>query len=151
MFLDTDTFSQIVKFTPLISIDLVIVNQAGKVLLGQRNNRPARGFWFVPGGRILKDETLSVAFNRLTVAEIGLSKTLHEAEFLGVYEHFYEDNFSNENFTTHYVVLGYKLKIEFDLNQLPLKQHNQYCLLYESELLQNKDVHQNTKAYFINP
>lgn len=42
--LDRETFKTIVDKTPLISIDLVVKNTAGKVLLGQRLNRPAQGF-----------------------------------------------------------------------------------------------------------
>jgi colanic acid biosynthesis protein WcaH len=43
-------FKKIVESTPLISIDLVVRNDQGSVLLGKRTNRPAQNFWFVPGG-----------------------------------------------------------------------------------------------------
>ena len=58
MFLTDDKFLDVIKATPLVAIDLIIKNSSGFVLLGKRFNRPARGFWFVPGGRIRKDETL---------------------------------------------------------------------------------------------
>lgn len=57
-------FLEIVRLTPLVSIDLIVLDQAGDVLLGRRVNRPAQGMWFVPGGRIRKDETLADAFKR---------------------------------------------------------------------------------------
>lgn len=47
-------------------------NTQGQVLLGQRLNRPAQGYWFVPGGRIHKDETMTQAFARLTKEELGV-------------------------------------------------------------------------------
>jgi colanic acid biosynthesis protein WcaH len=53
LFLDDTTFKTVIASTPLISIDLVVKNTKGEYLLGYRNNRPAQGFWFVPGGRIL--------------------------------------------------------------------------------------------------
>ncbi|MDP2000518.1 MAG: hypothetical protein Q8K22_13130 [Rhodoferax sp.] len=54
--LDFDTFLDVVNHTPLVAVDLVLVRGGHEVLLGLRNNRPAQGFWFVPGGRILKNE-----------------------------------------------------------------------------------------------
>ncbi|HGY7193620.1 TPA: NUDIX domain-containing protein, partial [Escherichia coli] len=62
MFLDDNAFKNIIRNTPLISIDLIIQNEKDEYLVGKRNNRPARGFWFVPGGRILKDESLDNGF-----------------------------------------------------------------------------------------
>ena len=59
MFLDVDTFSTVISSTPLISIDLIVKNKSKKVLLGKRVNEPAFEFWFVPGERVFKDESLS--------------------------------------------------------------------------------------------
>ena len=72
MFLSQEDFATVVRATPLISIDLIVENERGEFLLGQRTNRPAQGYWFVPGGRVQKDETLAQAFERLTLAELGL-------------------------------------------------------------------------------
>lgn len=52
--LDTDIFATVVHCAPLISIDLLVQNAQGEYLLGLRNNRPAQGYWFVPGGRVKK-------------------------------------------------------------------------------------------------
>jgi colanic acid biosynthesis protein WcaH len=70
-FLEKQVFTTVIDSTPLVSIDLLVENTDGKVLLGYRNNRPAKGYWFVPGGRILKDESMDDAFKRLTLAELG--------------------------------------------------------------------------------
>lgn len=119
------------------------------MLLGQRLNRPAQGFWFVPGGRIRKDETMAQAFTRLAQEELGLiASGLADATFLGPYEHFYDDNFCNENFSTHYVVLGYKLIVDLDINVLPNDQHKAYRWLSTDDLLAANDVHINTKFIF---
>ncbi|WP_338062250.1 NUDIX domain-containing protein [Vibrio variabilis] len=71
MYLDKETFTTVIESTPLVSIDLLIENSKGQVLLGLRNNRPAQGFWFVPGGRILKNEKLDDAFMRLCQEELA--------------------------------------------------------------------------------
>ena len=149
MFLDKETFRTVVRSAPLVSIDLVVINSQGQVLLGQRTNRPAQGFWFVPGGRILKNEAMAAAFLRLSKAELGLACEIGSAEFLGVYEHFYTDNFSGTDFSTHYVVLGYRLVHDLDLNSLPDAQHHSYRWFDVAELLASVQVHDNTKAYFL--
>ncbi len=56
-----DAFLAVVRDAPLVSIDLVLPDDVGRLLMGLRTNEPARGSWFVPGGRILKDEPLDEA------------------------------------------------------------------------------------------
>ncbi|TKF64197.1 GDP-mannose mannosyl hydrolase [Vibrio sp. F13] len=148
MKLDTEAFKTVVASTPLISMDLIVQNNAGQVLLGYRNNRPAQGFWFVPGGRVLKDERFEMAFERLSDIELGERYTLSQAEFLGPYEHLYPDNFSGAAFTTHYVVLGYKITWNGELSDLPSEQHCDYRWWNIEDLLDASQVHDNTKAYF---
>ncbi|ENT6808910.1 GDP-mannose mannosyl hydrolase [Vibrio vulnificus] len=146
--LDEETFKTVVASTPLVSMDLIIRNLHGQVLLGLRTNRPAQGFWFVPGGRIGKDETFEQAFLRLTQIELGRPVPLVEATFLGLYQHLYSDNFSGTGFTTHYVVLGYQLTLDLDLHSLPEEQHQHYQWWGVQDLLNSEQVHRNTKAYF---
>lgn len=147
--LDKTQFQQIVAATPLISIDLIVRNELGQVLLGRRLNRPAQGFWFVPGGRVRKDERLNDAFWRLTKEELGVAASRDSARLLGPYEHFYADNFSGEDFSTHYVVLAYEVVWQVLQDALPVSQHDQYRWCSVNELLQDPSVHQHTKDYFL--
>ena len=149
MFLSQEDFATVVRSTPLISIDLIVENERGEFLLGKRTNRPAQGFWFVPGGRVQKDERLSDAFERLTLAELGLQLPMAAGQFYGVWQHFYDDNFSGTGFSTHYVVLGFRLKVsEADL-RLPDSQHDDYRWLKPDALLASDNVHDNSRAYFL--
>ena len=63
--LSPDDFHSVVRLAPLVSIDFIIRNARGEVLLGLRNNEPAKGFYCVPGGIILKQERLHEAFARI--------------------------------------------------------------------------------------
>ncbi|WP_339726231.1 GDP-mannose mannosyl hydrolase [uncultured Paraglaciecola sp.] len=149
MFLDKQTFSTVIKSTPLVSIDLVIKNNRGQALLGQRLNRPAKDYWFVPGGRILKDESLADAFVRLTTEELGQVFTIDQATLLGPFDHFYQDNVFGDEFTTHYVAIAYVLNIGDDLTNLPLDvQHGGYQWFEINDLLKQEKVHKHTKWYF---
>lgn len=147
MFLEKDLFSSIIKNTPLISIDLVVKNSEYKILLGKRVNKPAVGSWFVPGGRIYKDETIEKAFQRITKDEIGKEFSVEEAKFKGLYQHFYDDNVFNDNFSTHYIVLGFELVINEELS-LGTIQHEKYKWFDEKELLESEDVYSYVKDYF---
>lgn len=141
-------FAEIVAATPLISIDLIVRNPAGQILLGRRLNRPAQGYWFVPGGRVQKNERLDDAFTRLTREELGYAMSRTDACFLGPYEHFYNDNFSGDGFSTHYVVLGYELSWINEQMMLPVIQHDQYRWFDLAELQSDPLVHRHTKDYF---
>ena len=147
--LPLEAFRTVVELTPLVSIDFVVRNRAGRLLVGFRKNQPAQASWFVPGGRLGKNETRLEAFARLTKFELGVELAMERARFLGVFEHIYPDNFAGDpRFGTHYVVLAYA--IEADPAELDLPggdQHNGYLWMSEEELLSRDDVHAYTKAY----
>lgn len=148
--LKIETFLKTIDATPLVAIDLIIPNREGAYLLGHRVNKPAQGFWFVPGGRIRKNELLDDAFRRVARDELGLDGLSRaDAELVGVYEHLYEDNFFGEpNISTHYVVLGYRLRQMVELTSLPEAQHTTYRWATPDEILGDASVHANTQAYF---
>lgn len=148
MMLPIESFKQVVQNTPLVSIDLVVKNAIGQVLLGMRQNAPAKGYWFVPGGRILKDESVSVAFERLVAAELGVDMHFSAAKFHGVYEHLYNDAFVGETISTHYVVLAYQIEIDVALSDLPEAQHSDYRWFDENALADDPKVHKHSKWYF---
>nr|WP_250885578.1 GDP-mannose mannosyl hydrolase [Shewanella jiangmenensis] len=127
---------------------MIVQNSDGQILLGLRNNRPAKNSWFVPGGRIRKDEQLEEAFGRLVSEELGRALSFKDAIFKGVYQHFYQDNFSTEDFSTHYIVLAYTLVLDIEITDLPVEQHCQYRWWNVDKLLCAETVHHNTKAYF---
>ncbi len=145
-FLEADIFSDVIKNTPLISIDLIVKNLDDKILLGKRVNEPAKGYWFVPGGRVYKDESLDEAFERICSDELGINITREQSRFYGLYEHFYKNNVFNEKFSTHYIVLVHEFLINGDLRLND--QHEAYRWFDTREMSKADDVHKYTKNYF---
>lgn len=143
-------FMHVVQHAPLVSIDLIVENDAGEVLLGFRRNEPAAGFWFVPGGRVLKNERLDAAFERLAQVELGITMQRKQAQWLGVYEHFYQTNAGRSGqFGTHYIVLAYRLCLSAAQLKLPMgEQHDQYRWLNPTAIVCDDAVHQHSRAYF---
>ena len=151
MWLPDETFKSIIQHTPLISIDLIVRNEQGHVLLGKRVNAPAKGYLFVPGGRVRKNETLDDAFVRLVREELGIDSGISRAyaKFLGVFEHFYDDNVFDDEVSTHYVVLGYEIMMSsLKLAILNLDQHCSYEWLNENTIRTVQEVHKYTINYF---
>lgn len=147
--LEPSKFREIVKNTPLVSIDLIVRNQKNEVLIGLRKSSPAKNSWFVPGGRIRKDEKIDAAFKRITEDELGIPLNLKNARFLRVFEHLHERNFADEpGFGTHYIVLAHEIKLPVEYSELPLKQHSDYRWMSEKQLLQEDGVHPYTKDFF---
>ncbi|MET0027976.1 MAG: GDP-mannose mannosyl hydrolase [Candidatus Thiodiazotropha sp.] len=147
--LDRTEFLKVIQATPLVSIDLIVRNPRDEVLLGERNNAPAKGYWFVPGGRILKSESLEQAFARIAHAELGEPLKIESARLIGVFEHHYPDNVANDAFGTHYIVIGMQLQVKRALTEMPCQQHAQYQWMTVDTLLKDSRVHQNTKDYFL--
>lgn len=149
MFLDKSTFTTVIDSTPLVSIDLVVLDNVGNALLGKRLNRPAQGYWFVPGGRITKNESLASAFKRLTLDELGETFSITDAELLGLYDHFYDDYVFGKEVSTHYVAIAYVLRLTQPLSKLPMDiQHGDYRWFSKGELLGMDSVHKHSKWYF---
>jgi colanic acid biosynthesis protein WcaH len=147
---DSEKFLQIVDSTPLVSIDLILEDPQERVLLGMRNNRPAKGFWFVPGGSIRKNERLCDAFKRISSIELGAEIAITNATLVGAFDHIYEDNYLGAHeINTHYVVLAYKVKTKDDFQFKPDNQHSEMKWWFKEQLLSEPKVHQNTKAYFV--
>lgn len=147
--LSREDFLEVVRHTPLISIDLVVRDEADRVLVGLRLNRPAKSSWFVPGGRIYKDERLDAAFERVTMTELGRAFPRTSARSLGVYEHLYDDNaLEVPGVSTHYVVLGYEFRVDATTITLPEAQHSRFRWMSLDELMNDPSVHANTRAYF---
>jgi len=147
-----DAFLDIVRQTPLVSIDLVVTNDRGEILLGQRTNEPAKGYWFVPGGRIRKDESLDDAFLRIAESELGIRCSRKGAPLLGAYEHTYDTNFAEAPLIgTHYVVLAHHLKIAPDTILTPDAQHDELRWWPIAEAAMSDQVHQYSKDYLSAP
>ena len=148
--LSTVDFKRLVASAPLVSIDLIIKNDRGDLLLGLRRNKPACGFWFTPGGRIRKGESQSACIARLLVQELGFEEVpRYTSSLLGVWDHFYSDSIFSDSMPTHYVNIGYAIKLNLilDFHFLPDSQHLAWAFWTIDEIAKSSKVHENVKRY----
>jgi len=166
-FLPRERFYQVVESTQITSVDLIIRNPLGKYLFGTRKNSPAKGYLFVPGGRVFKRESIPEAVLRIMREEVGIPRRAVESiEPMGVYEHVYQDNFADQTFGTHYVVHAYEIIVKTESSCVDAERfHSQHddkspVWLYPIEILnpwvfvdtlpdsKSKMVHQFCQFYF---
>lgn len=108
--LPPDRFRDAVAALPLVSIDFCLTTADGLILLGLRRNAPARGYWFTPGGRIRKLETLDAARHRIFTEETGFDAALLQtAALMGAWDHLYPDSALDPDLPTHYINLPHRI------------------------------------------
>ncbi|MBW2963174.1 NUDIX domain-containing protein [Candidatus Woesearchaeota archaeon] len=83
-----DLYKKIIENMPICCVDAV-VHHDKKVLLVYRTEEPCKDQWWLPGGRILKNEKLEEAVKRKVLEETGLAVSI-EKKF-GVYEVMWEN------------------------------------------------------------
>lgn len=140
---------------PLVSVDLYVTQHVANqncLLLGLRNNCPAQGWWFTPGGRVRKDETVPQALARVAFEELGCTiQNAQDPRLLGVWDHIYPDSAFNPNAGTHYVNLAYILALpHLDVALLPANatqgaQHSQWRWQTLHQVAAAPDVHPYVK------
>jgi len=147
--LDDAEFARLIRVAPLIAIDIILRDPSRRILLAQRIDEPAKNYFFVPGGRIFKNETIKVAFERIASTEVGICLPFEAALLFGVYEHFYSTNrFGDASYGTHYIVLAYEANVAGDTKVKLGGSQSAYEWVAESVVLTEPCVHDYVKAYF---
>ena len=97
---------------PALGVGGIVFNKQKQILLIQRNQPPAMGFWSIPGGKLEAGESLSEACQREIKEETGL---LTEAKnIVAVVERRVEG--------FHYVIIDYLALLADEENSQPVAQ-----------------------------
>ncbi len=72
MYIPEEKFREIERLIPIASFNAIIVDSEGRVLVMKRNNEPAKGRYWFPGGRIKLGQSLEEALKEQTEEETGL-------------------------------------------------------------------------------
>lgn len=137
---------RLVTFSPIIAIDL-IVKYKDKYLLGLRVNKPAKNYYFVPGGRIRKNETIPRAFQRILKDETEIRQKLKKLFPDKIGEHFYKNSFFSQRVKTHYITFCFIVS-SYKPFTPKRSQHKKWIWLKRGEILSHPRVHPYAKDYF---
>lgn len=147
-YIDEKEYVHVIKNAPIVSIDLLIFNHLGELLVGERNNEPAKNSLFVPGSRIRKNEDTRRAIKRIADEELGVAINSSNFKLLGAYNHLYNNNFKNDKFSTHYICFAYSLTLDKPMNPITDSQHDKFYWLSTEDIITNPRVHMYVKNYF---
>lgn len=144
-------FLNLVEKIPIISIDLCIIHK-NSILLGMRNNEPAKNYYFTPGGRIYKNESIAEAIKRIANDELGFNNIKrYQPVLMGAWDHFYKNSRYSSKISTHYVNLPHYFFIdEIQKKSLKLpKGHDgqHYEWIWSPLKKDNKNIHPYVKIY----
>ena len=147
--LDEKSWQKCISNMPIYGIDIVIYNTRLGVLMGKRKNNPAKDKYFVPGGRVYKNETRSSAFNRILSIETGLSMSIEHSQFLGIYEHFYNESYWTAEESTHYIIEARLIEIKNFSNHFHISLEEQHLDFkwFNNEEVNDSDIHNYSKDY----
>ena len=99
--LPTRLFNKMMKCLPIVSAEALIATDEGLLLL-KRNNKPVKGEWWFPGGRIRKGESPEEALRREAKEETNLD--LCDCKLINVYSRVFPER--------HDITIAYFCKIK---------------------------------------
>ena len=94
-------FLESLRLAPRLVIELVVENNEGEILLLKRDRDPFKGKWYLPGGFLLKGESIGNCMERLSQDGLNFRLDSNEGEFLGLFENIDGDP---RGHILHYVV-----------------------------------------------
>ena len=107
-------YELILDVLPIASVE-AIISKGNSLLFLRRQNNPAKGEWWFPGGRIRKGETLGEALYREVKEETGLE--VIESELVNVYSRIFDER--------HDIAIAYLCKCQVG-NIILNDEHSEY-------------------------
>lgn len=123
MFIPDNFYKQIVEYSVISTVDIIFMDHNKSILLGRRSNSPLKGEYYIPWGRIRKNETIIQGVQRKAKEEFNIDIDINKLVFVGSYDDIFED--SAWNTSTHCVprVFAYQLNNDEVKMLLPDTQH----------------------------
>jgi len=97
---------------PTLGVSGIVFNNQKQILLIQRNQPPAMGFWSIPGGKLEPGESLAEACQREIKEETGLDTEVKN--IVAIVERRVEG--------FHYVIIDYLVQLADEENSQPVAQ-----------------------------
>ena len=112
--ISSSLYELIIDVLPIASVE-AIISKGNSLLFLRRQNSPAKGQWWFPGGRIRKGETLEEALYREVKEETGLE--VIKSKLINVYSRIFDER--------HDIAIAYQCKCKG--NRIILNnEHSEY-------------------------
>ena len=136
-----DIYKTVLDKMPVATVDLIILSpDKTKTLLFLRKNKPAKGFYYTIGGRIIKGESPEDAIIRIADTEAGLNLNVKNVKFTGYMSEIFQDSIFDE-INSHCINLYFVYKLN-NCEDIALDSQHLTCKWFNIEELKlHKDVH----------
>lgn len=138
-FIDKPLYTEFVNNMPIVCVD-VCIKKDGKILIAKRKTEPMKDKWFLPGGRVLKYETLEHAAMRKTYEETHLDckviEMIHTSQTI-----FMNDGIDGVK-DTHTVNICFELAIVNERQELILDESNSEYIWLDKKNMYDYDLHE---------
>lgn len=84
--LSYEEFLESLRLSPRLTVEIVVANDKGEILLLKRDKEPFKDHWHLPGSFLLKGESIGECFRRISLDEIGTELTYSDGKFEGLFE-----------------------------------------------------------------
>ncbi len=112
--LGTDLFLLTSSLTPIVNVDLFVVNDDNRILLSWRDDRYCGRGWHIPGGCLRFKEKLEERIQKTAISELG-SEVFFDKQPMEVLENIATDYTTvvvNEDARAHFISILYKCRVE---------------------------------------
>jgi colanic acid biosynthesis protein WcaH len=138
-------YSQIHQLIPIVCVDTVVCSD-GKIFLVSRANEPEKGQWWFPGGRVLRDEPLKSAAQRIVKGEAGIS--VNQVRYLGYDETIFDKDPFQHGRGTHTVNFVFTARApELALFHVMLDDNHTAYSTFSFEEIYTSNMHPYVKKF----
>ena len=111
--LGDELFAFASTLTPIVNVDLFVVNGRRQILLSWRDDALCGRGWHIPGGCVRFRETVDQRLRKCALREFGADVT-HDAAPFGVYEFIWNEpraGLGDQNERAHHIALAYRCEL----------------------------------------
>jgi ADP-ribose pyrophosphatase YjhB (NUDIX family) len=84
--LSYEKFLESLRLCPRLTVELLIENRKKEILLLKRSSHPFINLWHLPGGFLLKGESIALCTRRVSKKEVGKALYEKDGKFVGLFE-----------------------------------------------------------------
>lgn len=122
MHISDDLYKQMLLNLPILCVDLIIQNSKGEYLLVKRDNEPVKGLWWIPGGRVIKNDDVYVSAQKKCMQEIGVD--INDWRVVGIYDDQYDTNAHGLDTRIHTLSILCRTNVHVEASEIRLDEQS---------------------------
>ena len=107
---------------PILCVDLIIQNCNGEYLLVKRDNHPIKGYYWVSGGRMIKNVGVEENASKKCLQELGIEIT--DWRVVGIYDDQYDTNAFNLDTKIHTLSILCRTDVTVEYDEIKLDKQS---------------------------